>query len=236
MEYLEINAIDNTYSVYRSIYAPVGSNMYIIIEGNEAIVVDSNICDEVSHLFKEKDVQKVHIFLTHEHYDHSHGVCWFNENFNTILYTHAKCKDMLSTKKNCSPRLVAFVLSAMDMNDGGHRYDDFKKEMTEYTLEPDVYFEDNDVLQIAGHFIKIIHVPGHTPGSCLLELDDELVFTGDSLIEGNKIITSFRGGNIDDMINVALPKLKALPDELIVMPGHGEPFMKKEFNFNIYNV
>lgn len=224
------------YSVYRSIYAPVGSNMYIVIEGNEAIVVDSNISDDVSLLLKEKGVQKVHLFLTHEHYDHTHGVCWFKGRFNTLLYAHANCRDMLSTKNNCSPRLVAFVLSAMDINDGGHRYEDFKNEMTEYTLEPDVYFEDNEVLQIAGHYIKIIHVPGHTSGSCLLVLDDKLVFSGDSFIKGNKIITSFRGGNKEKMLNVALPKLKALSDELIVMPGHGEPFKKIEFKFEIYNV
>lgn len=226
----------DTYSFYRSVYPPVESNMYILIEGDEAIVVDTNINEDVAQLFKAHNINTVHLFLTHEHYDHSHGVCWFKDNFNTILYCHEGCKDGLTTKKNCSPRLVAFVLSAMDMNDNGHRYEDLKNQMTHYELTPDVLFTDGQVLEIAGHKIRIIHVPGHTPGSSLLMTDEKLVFTGDSLIQDNKIITSFRGGCKEDMLNIALPRLKQLPDELTVMPGHGNPFKKKEFNFNIYNV
>lgn len=136
MKLLQFDTANNMYSVYRSIYAPVGSNIYIIIEGNEAIVIDSNISDDVYKLLKEKEVQRVHLFLTHEHYDHYHGVCWFKENFNSILYTHVNSKDTLSTKKNSSPRLVAFVVSTLDMNDGGNRYESFKKEMlTTHSLQ-----------------------------------------------------------------------------------------------------
>lgn len=228
-------SIEN-YSFYRSIYSPVESNMFILIESNEAIVIDSNISENVRQLLKSHSIDKVHLFLTHEHYDHSNGVCWMKNNFNTLLYCHERSKGLLSTKKNCNPRLVAFVLSAKDNCDGGCRYERFKSEMTHYELYPDVYFLDGQTLEIANHKIRIIHVPGHSPASCLLVLDDKIVFTGDSLIEGNRIITSFRGGNKEDAVNLTLPRLKQLPDEWIVMPGHGNPFMKKDFNFDIYNV
>ena len=232
MDLLQIEA----YSFYRSVYPPVESDMYILLEGNEAIVVDSNISEEVGQLLSDNYINSVHLFLTHEHYDHSHGVGWLKEHFNTPLYCHESSKGLLSTKKNCDPRLVAFVLSTKDMNDGGHRYELFKSEMTDYELKPDVYFSDGQILEIARHKIRIIHVPGHTPASSLLVMDEKIVFTGDSMIEGNKIITSFRGGNKDDMLYIAIPRLKQFPDDLMVLPGHGEPFRKEQFDFNIYNV
>lgn len=209
--------------------------MFILLEGEEAIVFDTNISKEVLALLKTNNVQKVHVFLTHEHYDHAHGVWWLRENFNTNLYCHLECKGNISTKKRSSPRLVAFVISVKDMNDGGNRYDTFKESVVDYAIEADEFFEDGHIFNIGMHTIRCVHTPGHTPGSCLFIMDEELVFCGDSMIEGNKIITSFRGGDKDRMINEALPKLKALPDDLVVMPGHGEPFKKKEFNFNIYD-
>lgn len=233
MDKLQIEVTGKTYSFYRSVYAPVESNMYILIEEKEAIVVDSNISEYVCQFLKDKDVQTVHLFLTHEHYDHSHGVIWFQKHFNTILYCHEACEGLLSTKKNSSPRLVAFVLSAKDMNDHGYRYEDFKKGMTDYELKPDVFLKDNEIIDVHGHKIKVIHTPGHSQGSCLLVLDDQLVFSGDTLIKDNKIITCFRGGNKESMSEIALPKIKQLPDELMVMPGHGNPFKKEEFDFSI---
>lgn len=233
---MDVIKIDNVYTIYRSIYSPLDTNMYILIDGKEAIVIDSNISLDVYQLLKTYDIKKVHLFLTHEHYDHSHGVLWFKEHFDTVLYTHENCKGMLSTKTNSTPRLVAFVLSAQDMIDGGSRYATFKNTKIDYTLNSDFYLKDGEVIKVVDHNIKIIHVPGHSPGSCLLVMDEKLIFTGDSLIKNNKIITCFKGGDKNDMINITLPKLKALSDDLMVMPGHGEPFKKIEFNFNIYNV
>ena len=234
MDVFHLNSRQTKYSFYRSIFAPVESNMYILLDGEEAIVFDTNISDEVLAILKTNNVQKVHVFLTHEHYDHSHGVWWLRENFNTILYCHQECKGNISTKKRSSPRLVAFIISVKDMDDGGNRYDAFKESVVDYAIEADEYFDDGHIFNIGTHTIRCVHTPGHTPGSCLFIMDDELVFSGDSMIEGNKIITSFRGGDRERMINVALPKLKALPDDLWVMPGHGEPFKKKDFNFDIY--
>ena len=104
MDILGIEIDDHTYRFYRSVYTPVESNMYVLVEGQEAIVVDSNIADEVLEMLKEQGVKKIYLFLTHEHYDHSHGVCWWQEQIKTLLYCHRDCKGQLSTKKKSSPR------------------------------------------------------------------------------------------------------------------------------------
>ena len=236
MDILRIETNKYTYRIYRSVYAPVKSNMYIIIKGKEAIIVDSNISEEVLGLMKKQGVEKVHIFLTHEHYDHSHGIWWLQENFDTKLYCHKNCKDQLSTKKRSSPRLVAFVIAENDKKNGGNQYEEFKRCIRDYSLAPDVLFDDYQSIVVAGYRVTVHHVPGHSPGSCLYILDDAIMFSGDSMIDGTKIITAFKGGNVEDMQTQTLPKLRNLSDDLWVLPGHGEPFKKQDFNFDIYNV
>ena len=61
MDILNIATNNHTYRLYRSIYHPVKSNMYVIIEGKEAIIVDSNISNEVLETMKKVGVEKVHL-------------------------------------------------------------------------------------------------------------------------------------------------------------------------------
>ena len=55
-----------------------------------------------------------------------------------------------------------------------------------------------------------------------------MVFTGDTLLQNNPVILSFRESVKDDYEKIALPYLKALPKDTIIMPGHGDPFILKE--------
>lgn len=233
MDVLKIDTDNSSYRFYRSVYSPVESNMYVLIEGKEAIVVDSNISEDILDVVREQRVEKVHILLTHEHYDHSHGVWWWQEKIETKLYCHKDCKGQLSTKKKSSPRLVAFVLAEKDKRQGTNLYEEFKRSFREYSLEPDVFLKDSQTISIAGHQITIYHTPGHSPGSCIYVLDNAIVFSGDSMIDGRRIITAFKGGNAEEMQSRTLPKLKALADDNWVLPGHGEPFKKKYFKFDI---
>ena len=236
MDVLKIDTDNSSYRFYRSVYSPVESNMYVVIEGKEAIVIDSNISEDVLDVIREQGVETVHFLLTHEHYDHSHGVWWWQEKIKTKLYCHKDSRGQLSTRKKSSPRLVAFVLAEKDKNFGTNQYEEFKKNIREYSLEPDVLLEDSQTISIAGHQIIVYHTPGHSPGSCIYVVDDAIVFSGDSMIDGRKIITAFKGGSAEEMQFQTLPKLKSLADDLWVLPGHGEPFKKKEFKFDIYNV
>jgi glyoxylase-like metal-dependent hydrolase (beta-lactamase superfamily II) len=53
--------------LYRCIYAPVKSNMFIMVNGKEAIVIDPNDNEEGILLLQGKNVENVHLILTHEH-------------------------------------------------------------------------------------------------------------------------------------------------------------------------
>lgn len=210
--------------VYRSIYAPVKSNMFILLSGSEAIVFDPNKDEDLLSLFQSKGIEKVHILLTHGHYDHISGVMWLKDHFKADVYCQEKCAERLANKKRPLVRLVAMVLADEDRADGGHRYKDFMAGYKPFTIIPDQTFEKEDNLKIGDFDIKVTSTPGHSEGSACYEINEKLVFTGDTLLQYDPVILRFPGGNKEDYEKVALPYLQSLDKKLIVMPGHGDPF------------
>jgi glyoxylase-like metal-dependent hydrolase (beta-lactamase superfamily II) len=75
-------------------------------------------------------------------------------------------------------------------------------------------------LTIAGMDIRILHTPGHTPGSVCLLIGDAM-FSGDTLFAGSMGRCDFPGSNLMDM-RQSLKKLRALPGDYRVFPGHAE--------------
>jgi hydroxyacylglutathione hydrolase len=82
-----------------------------------------------------------------------------------------------------------------------------------------VMLRDADLVEFKDAKLRVIHTPGHTPGSVCL-LGEKLVFTGDTLFAGGIGRTDFLGGSSRDM-KLSLEKLLRLPESLIVYPGHG---------------
>ena len=77
-----------------------------------------------------------------------------------------------------------------------------------------------DRLSVAGLTFRVLHTPGHTPGSVCLICEDAM-FAGDTLFAGSCGRTDFPGSNPQDMKN-SLQKLSTLPGDYQVFPGHGE--------------
>lgn len=214
--------------VYRSVYAPVNSNMFTILSGTEAAVFDPNIDEELLLLFKNKGIEKVYIMLTHGHYDHISGVEWLKQKTGAQVFCQAKCSDRIANSKRPLARLVAFVLSEEDRKDGGHRYQDFKESYKPFSIKADSIFEKKKQFDIGELEFQVISTPGHSEGSSCYVLFDEIVFTGDTLLQDYPTILKFPGGNKDDYENISLPFLRSLSKDSIIMPGHGEPFILKD--------
>jgi hydroxyacylglutathione hydrolase len=87
----------------------------------------------------------------------------------------------------------------------------------------DIMLDEGNFLQCGGEVLKIIHTPGHTPGSICL-VGERLIFTGDTLFAGGIGRTDFAGGSMSDMTK-SLQKITSLPEYLLVYPGHGETSM-----------
>lgn len=72
---------------------------------------------------------------------------------------------------------------------------------------------------LAGLSLKVIETPGHSAGSCSI-LVDGVIFSGDLLFAGGVGRTDFPGGSVDELLD-SLDKLRTMPDETVVYPGHG---------------
>ena len=79
---------------------------------------------------------------------------------------------------------------------------------------------DGDRLELAsGSVVRVLHTPGHAPGSICLVVGDRWLVTGDTLFIGNCGRTDLPGGNPRALFE-SLRRLRELPDALLVMPGH----------------
>ena len=96
----------------------------------------------------------------------------------------------------------------------------FIKDLEKAKFPPNLLLKEGSLIKIGNETLKVLHTPGHTPGSICL-VGEKLVFTGDTLFAGGIGRTDFPGGSMSDMRN-SLKKLMQLPLNLLVYPGHGE--------------
>lgn len=107
------------------------------------------------------------------------------------------------------------------------------EQMTAGPLYYTCTYGEGDVLKLAGLTIRVLHTPGHTPGSVCL-LTENILFSGDTLFQGSIGRTDFPGGSFSQM-QKSLQRLKALPGNLRVLPGHGpESTLDEERKYNPY--
>ena len=87
---------------------------------------------------------------------------------------------------------------------------------------PDDTLSDHQIISIAGIAGTILHTPGHTEGSVCLHIPvQNLLLAGDTLFAGSVGRTDLPGGNAEILIDSIQSRLMSLPDETVVVPGHG---------------
>ena len=86
----------------------------------------------------------------------------------------------------------------------------------------DFTIPDDEVITVGDLRLRTIHTPGHTPGStCFLLEGKPLLFSGDTLFPGGPGNTSFENASFEQIIGSIDRRLFTLPDDLLVLPGHG---------------
>lgn len=172
-------------------------NIYIIIEGDGAIIIDPGYeFDSLVDLIENRDLKLEKILLTHGHGDHIGSCEQLRAKYNTPVYAHEKERELL-----LDPNLN---LSAAMYGD--------------ISLEADFYVNEDSEVYFNDHKIEFIYTPGHTIGSQCIKIGENL-FTGDTLFRNSIGRTDLPTSSPEDMKN-SLEKIKLLDDELIVYPGH----------------
>ena len=151
------------------------------------------------------------ILLTHGHGDHVGAVEAMRQSPAVDVYAHSEERALLGDPKlNLSASMFAGPVS----------------------LAADHWFEDEDLLPFLGG-IRVVHTPGHTAGSCCF-MTPHFLFSGDTLfvrsIGRTDLPTSDEG-----QLRQSLEKIKALPPNLEVLPGHGPgTILEKEIRYNSF--
>jgi hydroxyacylglutathione hydrolase len=203
--------------------AAFGTNVYVVAPaaGEECIVVDPGIevMDGVTALLREHRLRPVAVLLTHGHLDHTFSVVPLTGTHGIPAYIHPGDEELL-----------ADPMKAMGPQARAMFGDDLQWQ------EPDDVrvLADGGVLELAGLSVAVDHAPGHTPGSVMfraagapdgitgLEVTPtQTVLSGDVLFAGSIGRTDLPGGSFDDMLTSLATKVLPLPDDTLVLPGHG---------------
>ena len=101
-----------------------------------------------------------------------------------------------------------------------HAYDAHCLDVLGQNISPaNILLEDEELMKFGQETLKVMHTPGHSPGSTSF-VGKKLVFTGDTLFAGGIGRTDFLGGSNLEMRR-SLKKLLHLPDNYVMYPGHG---------------
>lgn len=205
--------------VERYLFEPLKSNMYMILEEDKSLIVDPCVSAEAYQKLQEKDIKNISIILTHEHFDHISGVSMLERQFHTEIVAHEKTHAQTSNSHNRITSLYMATFIGKDPKTIKLVREQCKNPIV---FSADIIFEQKYDYMWGKHSLHLVSTPGHSHGSICILLDDTYLFTGDSLIPGEPVITRFPGGNIKDYQKITQPFLASLDKEFVVFPGHGE--------------
>jgi hydroxyacylglutathione hydrolase len=173
------------------------------LETLDAIVVDpgDEIADILARLARHHLTLR-QIVVTHAHIDHIGGAAHLKRITGApVLFHQADLP----------------ILAMLEMQAG------WLGIPTPEQVALDQSAEDGLSAGIPGLDAEVIHTPGHTPGSiCLLFPKQELLLAGDTLFAGSVGRTDLPGGDTKALLRSIHTRLLALPENTLVVPGHGE--------------
>ena len=184
-------------------------NCYVVSdETKECVIIDCGAFypeerNAITQYIRKNELKPVHLLVTHGHLDHNFG--------NDTIYKEFGLKPEVAQGDEKLMKGLA------------HQAETFYQMQLDYDFPPiGKFFEDDEIIRFGNHQFEIILTPGHSRGSVTFYCAEEKVaFTGDTLFHGSIGRTDFKGGSMFQIIN-SLRFLAQLPDEVKVLPGHGQ--------------
>lgn len=169
---------------------------------HEAIVIDPG--DEIGAILAiltKHGLMVKQIVVTHAHIDHVGGAMKLKQATGAPILLNENDSALLA--------MLDVQASWLGMRPSG-----------DVTIDQSV--GDGDLVKAGSLQAEVMHTPGHTEGSiCLLFAPQNLLIAGDTLFAGSIGRTDLPGGNHKKIIDSLRGKLLSLPDNTLVIPGHG---------------
>ncbi len=201
------------------------SNCYLLGEDSFAAVIDPNDPQGPLDRLEALGWTAELLLLTHEHCDHMAGLEALRKRWPAAqVVCSAPCSAGIQDRRLNMSLMMEVYLSLRGKP--GVSYAPFVCRPAE------VAYRDRWSTRWRGHRLEVRSLPGHTPGSACICLDEHMVFTGDYLIPGEKVILRLPGGSEEDYLRHTKPFLSGIPLGTCICPGHGTPYTltKKERN------
>jgi len=176
---------------------PMQNFVYLIgsTETRKVAVVDAAWeIDRILRIAAADDMEITHAFVTHTHPDHVGG-----------RFAGVEIEGVTELLSKCKAKVVVHKAEA-----------EFLKALSPSDI---IKAESGDKIDVGGVEIQLLHTPGHTPGSQCFLIDNRIV-SGDTLFIGACGRVDLPGSNPEQMYYSLTQKLMALPDDMILFPGH----------------
>ena len=177
---------------------PVATCCYILSreDRQDCLVIDPGADPErILRAVGEKQIAA--ILLTHGHFDHIGAVSALKGEYTPLLVHELDAPMLGDPELNASAGLIARKVTAPEATD---------------------LVKEGDELELAGLKVKVLHTPGHTPGSVCYEIEGEL-FTGDTLFEYGWGRTDLPGGS-EEQLEASLRRLMPMVRTMPFHAGH----------------
>lgn len=196
--------------ITRFVVNMIEENTYLLYdETGEAVLIDCGAFypeeqQAIRNFLTEHRLRLTHLYNTHSHFDHIFGAGFIYKDYGVQIEL---CADEQSVYEAAAEQMRMFI----------HR--DLPLEL------PPVgrYFKDGDILAFGNQKLQVIATPGHTPGGvCFYHVESGVLLSGDSLFQGAIGRCDLPGGNEPQLIQALQTRILTLPDEVKVLPGHGD--------------
>lgn len=186
-----------------------GINTYVVWDPatKDCAIVDPGMVNDrereaLTGFISRNGLKPVHLINTHLHIDHAIGNAFVSETYGLPTEAH-RADAPLGAQLAGQARMFGLLEQVND-------------------VEVDRQLEPGDVIRIGDGELRVIHVPGHTPGGlALYDAKDGWVISGDSLFQRSIGRTDLPGGDHRTLLESVRNGLLTLPAETVVYPGHG---------------
>jgi glyoxylase-like metal-dependent hydrolase (beta-lactamase superfamily II) len=195
--------MDTSERVVRVANGGFASNTYLYLsrEPGHCIVIDPGLdLAAIEAALRRHAVVPDAVYATHGHFDHLAGAEPLRRAYDAPVHLHGADRRVAASSN--------LLMMALKLD----------RRMT--VPEKFVAIDEGVTWEESGVRVEAIHVPGHTPGSCLLIVDG-LAFTGDTIYRDDTFLVRLPEQDTPRLIRSIESVWNRLPDGALVYPGHG---------------
>jgi glyoxylase-like metal-dependent hydrolase (beta-lactamase superfamily II) len=164
-----------------------------------------DISAEIEMIIEEEGLKPVAVLLTHGHLDHTFSVIPLADGYGIPAFIHSEDRKALLHPEIVHGKEFIAALSGTAWSEPAQVQE----------------LRNNEKFEAVGLDITAIHAPGHTAGSLMFTVNDELLISGDVLFAGSIGRTDLPSGSQEAMQRTLRTKVAPLGDHFRVLPGHG---------------